>query len=131
MDLTKSRSGVADGEEQSWPWGLQSLFVVLAGSGSMRRVWICAWLLKAPAGQPGGLRGARARGGRCPERTKSHTDDQQITPSPFPLAPGDTPAVSAPSLDSPCFRNTKKGLSLWDTCSFLFLFLFFGVGFFF
>lgn len=58
MDLTKSQSGVAEGEEQSWPRGLQSFFVVLAGSGSMRRVWICAWHPKVPTGQPGGLRGA-------------------------------------------------------------------------
>lgn len=128
MDLTKSQSSVAEGEEQSWPRGLQSFFVVLAGSGSMRRVWICAWHPKVPAGQPGGLRGARAQGGRCPEWSKSHTDDQQITPSPYPPGTMRHPSgVSSFAGQSLFWKYKKRPFPL----GYMFFLCFFFEGFFF
>lgn len=102
MDLTTGRSGVAAAEEQSRPrgssWSWRGLHPH-AGSGPTCRVWICAWLPQAPAGQPGGLGGARAQAGRCPERLKSHRDDQQMPlPRPRRRCSGVSPLAGQPLL---------------------------------
>jgi len=76
----------------------------------------------------GRARGAKPEGDDAPSGRRAI---QMISRSPLPHvppAPRDTPAVSAPSLDSLCFGNMKKGLSLWDTCSSFVSFL--GVFFF-